>query len=225
MTTLHIIFVVLMIGIGILSFASPEVIRAVIDWMGVQITSWGNWNYLILFFVAMIESFPFVWVVVPGMNVMILVGGFFVHRDPGVFMLSALLAMLGACLWNALGYLMGRISGRKVLRKYGLWVGLGPKELTYLEKQVHKNGFWFIVGGKFHNMLRSFIPYLAAAQWLSGKRFWVANIIGSSIWAVSILLIGMFFVESYEVVLQYISYILIAVILGAFGVYWYRNRK
>jgi len=60
MTTLHIIFVVLMIGIGILSFASPEVIRAVIDWMGVQITSWGNWNYLILFFVAMIESFPFV---------------------------------------------------------------------------------------------------------------------------------------------------------------------
>jgi len=59
---------------------------------------------------------------------------------------------------------MGRISGRKVLRKYGLWVGLGPKELTYLEKQVHKNGFWFIVGGKFHNMLRSFIPYLAAAQ-------------------------------------------------------------
>jgi hypothetical protein len=60
MATLHIIFVILMIGIGILSFASPEAIRIAIDWMGVQITSWGTWNYLILFLVAMIESFPFV---------------------------------------------------------------------------------------------------------------------------------------------------------------------
>lgn len=118
MAVLHITFLILMIGIGILSFASPDTIRAVIDWMGVQITSWGNWNYLILFFVAMIESFPFVGVVVPGMNVMILVGGFFVHRDPQVFMLSALLAMLGACLGNALGYMMGRISGKEVLKKY-----------------------------------------------------------------------------------------------------------
>jgi len=60
MSVLHIIFLILMIGIGILSFVSPETIRIAIDWMGVQITSWGNWNYLILFFVAMIESFPFV---------------------------------------------------------------------------------------------------------------------------------------------------------------------
>lgn len=73
-TSLHIIFVILMLGIGILSFTSPETIRITIDWMGVQIQSWGNWNYLILFGVAMIESFPFIGVVVPGMNVMILVG-------------------------------------------------------------------------------------------------------------------------------------------------------
>ncbi len=70
---LHIIFLIVMIGIGILSFTSPEIIRAIIDWMGEQIRSWGNWNYLILFLVAMIESFPFIGVVVPGMNVMILV--------------------------------------------------------------------------------------------------------------------------------------------------------
>jgi hypothetical protein len=57
---LHVIFLIAMIGIGILSFTSPEIIRSLIDWMGEQIISWGNWNYLILFLVAMIESFPFV---------------------------------------------------------------------------------------------------------------------------------------------------------------------
>ena len=162
--TLHIIFLVLMLGIGILSFTSPEIIRTILDWMGEQIRSWGNWNYLILFLVAMIESFPFIGVVVPGMNVMILVGGFFVQRDMNVFLLSALIAMLGACIGNALGYMMGRMSGKELLQKYGLWIGLGPKELGFLERQVQKNGFWFIVGGKFHNLFRSFVPYLAAAQ-------------------------------------------------------------
>lgn len=143
---LHVVFLIVMIGIGILSFTSPDTIRAIIDWMGEQIRSWGNWNYLILFLVAMIESFPFIGVVVPGMNVMILVGGFFVQRDMNIFLLSALIAMLGACLGNALGYMMGRMSGKELLSKYGLWIGLGPKELAFLERQVHKNGFWFIVG-------------------------------------------------------------------------------
>ncbi|MEI6711654.1 MAG: hypothetical protein WCK88_05760 [bacterium] len=41
----------------------------------------------------------------------------------------------------------------------------------------------------------------------------------------SVLLIGMFFVESYEVVLQYISYILIAVIIVAVSVYMYKEKK
>ncbi|MFA6080191.1 MAG: DedA family protein [Candidatus Gracilibacteria bacterium] len=222
---LHVIFLIAMIGIGILSFTSPETIRTILDWMGEQIRSWGNWNYLILFLVAMIESFPFIGVVVPGMNVMILVGGFFVQRDMNIFLLSAVLAMLGACLGNALGYMMGRISGKELLQKYGLWIGLGPKELGFLERQVHKNGFWFIIGGKFHNLLRSFVPYLAASQGLSGRKFWVANIVGSSIWAVCILLIGIFFVESYEVVLQYLSYILIVVIVGVFAVYSYKQKK
>lgn len=159
------------------------------------------------------------------MNVMILVGGFFVQRDMNVFLLSALIAMLGACIGNALGYMMGRISGKELLQKYGLWIGLGPKELGFLERQVQKNGFWFIVGGKFHNLFRSFVPYLAAAQGLSGRNFWVANIFGSSLWAVCILLVGIFFVESYEVVLQYLSYVLIAVIVVAFGVYSYKNKQ
>jgi len=143
---LHIIFLIAMIGIGILSFTSPEMIRGMIDWMGDQIQSWGNWNYLFLFLVAMIESFPFIGVVIPGMNVMILVGGFFVQRDIEVFLLSAVIAMLGACIGNALGYMMGKMSGKELLNKYGTWIGLGQKELQFIEKQVQKNGFWFIVG-------------------------------------------------------------------------------
>jgi len=102
LSLLHIILVSLMVVIGLLSLFRPDLMRDGIDWMGVQIKSWGEWNYVILFIVAMSESFPFVGAVVPGMNMMILVGGFFVAKQWSIFPLAAIVAMLGACLGNAL---------------------------------------------------------------------------------------------------------------------------
>lgn len=48
---------------------------------------------------------------------------------------------------------------------------------------------------------------------MAGARFWLANIFGSSLWAVSILLIGVFAVENYETILQYLSYLFIAIVV------------
>jgi membrane-associated protein len=222
---LHIILIVLMVSVGLLSLFRPDIIRIGIDWMGIQIKSWGEWNYLILLFVAMAESFPFVGAVVPGMNIMILVGGFFVARQWDIFPLAALMAMIGACLGNALGYFMGKYGDPGILKKYGAVFGAGPRELSWLERQIHKNGFWFIVGGKFHNLLRSFIPYIAGSHQMSGARFWMANIFGSSLWAVCILLLGVFAVENYEVILQYLNYILLALVVIGVGVYVWKEKK
>jgi len=224
-TLLHILLVTAMVVIGLLSLFRPDIMRGVIDFMGIQIRSWWEWNYLILFLVAMAESFPFVWAVVPGMNLMILVGGFFVARQWDIFPLAALLAMSGACIGNALGYFMGRYGNPDTLKKYGAFFWAGPRELAWLEKQMNKNWFWFIVGGKFHNLLRSFIPYIAGSHRMSGGRFWIANIIGSSVWAVTILLVGVFAVENYEVILQYLNYILLVVIVGAVIFYYAKNKK
>lgn len=165
-----------MIVVGLLSLFRPDLMRDGIEWMGEQIKSWGNWNYAILLLVAMAESFPFVGVVLPGMNIMILVGGFFIAKQWFIFPLAALLAMIGACLGNALGYFMGRYGNPDTLKRYGAFFGAGPRELGWLEKQIHKNGFWFIVGGKFHNLLRSFIPYIAGSHHMSGRKFWLANL-------------------------------------------------
>ena len=198
--------------------------KGVIDWAGIQIKSWWQWNYLILLITAMAESFPFIGAVLPGMNIMILVGWFFVAKNWSIFPFAAVLAMAGACSGNALGYFMGLYDGEKTIKKYGAWFWAGEQELSWLEKQIHKNGFWFIVGGKFHNLLRSFIPYIAGAHHMSGRKFWAANIFGASLWAVSVLLIGIFAVESYETVLQYFGYVFLAIILIAVWIYMWKNR-
>lgn len=225
LTVIHIVSVILMVVIGLLSLFRPDIMRDVIEWMGIQIKSWWQWNYLILLVVAMGESFPFVGAVLPGMNIIILVGGFFVAKNWEIFPLAALLAMTGACIGNALGYFMGKYGNPDTLKKYGAFFWAGPRELWWLEKQIHKNGFWFIVWGKFHNLLRSFIPYIAGAHNMSGPRFWLANIFGSSLWAVLILLLWVFAVENYEVILQYLNYLLLGVVIVGIGVYFWKNKK
>lgn len=59
---------------------------------------------------------------------------------------------------------------------------------------------------------------------MAGARFWLANIFGSSLWAVSILLIGVFAVENYEVILQYLNYVLLGVVVIGVIIYMWRNK-
>lgn len=225
LTLIHIVLVGLMFGIGILSFFRPEIIKSGIEWMRLQIQFWGQWNYLILFITAMAESFPFVGAVLPGMNIMILVGGFFIAKNWDIFPLAASLAMVWACLGNSFGYFMGKYGNPETLKKYGSFFWAGPRELKWLEKQITKNGFWFIVWGKFHNLLRSFIPYIAGSHQMSGKKFWLANIFWSSIWAFSILLLGIFAVESYEIILRYFNYLLLVLIVSFMVIYFIKQTK
>jgi len=70
---LAIVFLLLTLSIIIISFARPEWIKVAIDWIGELIQTLGNWNYLIAFLSACIESLPIIGTAVPGMNIMILV--------------------------------------------------------------------------------------------------------------------------------------------------------
>ncbi len=97
-------------------------------------------------------------------------------------------------LGNYLGYWIGKWYGIEIIEKYGDYFGLGRTETKILHKQLEKNGFWYIVLGKFHNFTRAFIPFIAGSSGMSEKKFWIYNMIGSIIWAFSINLLGIFFI-------------------------------
>jgi membrane protein DedA with SNARE-associated domain len=46
---------------------------------------------------------------------------------------------------NYLGYWIGKWYGHEIIVKYGDYFGLGKTETKILEKQIEKNGFWYIV--------------------------------------------------------------------------------
>jgi hypothetical protein len=70
---LAIFFTIATLALVIISFVKPEWIKDGIRWIGELIQTLGNWNYLIAFASACIESLPIIGTAVPGMNVMILV--------------------------------------------------------------------------------------------------------------------------------------------------------
>ncbi len=80
-------------------------------------------------------------------------------------------------LGNFIGFWIGKWYGHEIIEKYGDYIGLGKTEQKILEKQIAKNGFWYIVLGKFHNFTRAFIPFIAGASQMDSKKFWIYNMI------------------------------------------------
>lgn len=105
-------------AIVLISFLRKDWIFAAIDWIGRLVETLGDWNYLIAFASACIESLPIIGTAVPGMNVMILVGGFWGKEH---LALTIIAASVGAMLGNYIGYWIGRKIGTELIEKYGDW--------------------------------------------------------------------------------------------------------
>ena len=131
-----IFFTILSLIIVVISLAKPDWIKAGIEWIGELITTLGNWNYLIALSSACIESLPIIGTAVPGMNVMILVGGFWGKTH---IIGTITLAALGAMLGNYLGYWIGKWYGHEIIERYGDYFGLGQTEQRILSKQIEQN--------------------------------------------------------------------------------------
>ena len=214
-------FGILAVSIMLISLFRPSWMEIGINWIGELIRTIGYWNYLIAFASACIESLPFIGTAVPGMNIMILIGGFWGKTH---FTLTIIFAILGAMLGNYIGFWIGKWYGKDLIEKYGDWFGIGRTEAKILERQIQKNGFWYVVLGKFHNLTRAFIPFIAGGSGMEEKNFWLYNMIGSIIWAASINLLGIFFIDNYKSILENLGTIMLVFFLG-FALYMYIYKR
>lgn len=203
------------------SIFKPEWITLFIKWMEWIINTLGYWNYLVAFLSAGIEAVPIAGTMIPGQNILMLVGGFF-----GKTYLVQIIAI--AIVWSIAGdifsYVVGRYYWERFLQKYGTWFGVGTTEVSYLKKGIHRRWFWAVMGSKFHGMARAFIPFLAWSMRMSQRTFLRSNIIASVIWTTAMVILWVVFVQYYEIVVQYIRYIVIGlIILWFLYVYFFKR--
>lgn len=221
---LIIIFTLISFTLLFISLFRPEWLKIAIEWIGNHIQNLENWNYLIAFLSACIESLPIIGTLVPGMNIMVLVGGFWGKTAIFHLILTIIFASLGAMIGNFAGFWLGKKYGKHIIENYGDWIGIGKTEQKMLENQIQKNGFWYIVLGKFHGTLRAFIPFIAGTGNMSNGKFWLYNSIGSIIWATIINLIGVFFIQNYETILDNMGKITTAILVVVL-IYFFLFKK
>ena len=221
---LNILFVILTIVLLFISIFKKEWFEMFIEWLKIVIQWLWFLNYLIVFFSSFIEAFPVLGVVVPGQNILMIVWGFFGNLSKYNLVNVGILASTWAIFWNYIWYLLWKIYWDSFFEKYWnrFWIGL--TEVKYLKKWIDKWWAWGISFWKFHPLTRAFLPFIAWSMGMKSKSFMIYNIIGSIIWSITMVVLGMIFVEYYKIILEYIWYIFLVIFI-CFWIYVYKYKK
>jgi len=210
--------------LSILALVKPEWIKEAIEWLKIAINSLGYWNYIIVFLMWLVESFPLLWVVVPGQNILLIVWGFFAEISKQNLYYVIILASVGAIISNYIWFFLGKKYWDSFFEKYWVWMGVWKTEVKYLKKWVKKWWPVWIIFWKFHNFTRAFVPFIAGSMGMSNKVFWISNIIGSIIRAATIVILGVVFAKYYEILVDYFGYIMTWIFI-IIAVYIYLFKK
>jgi membrane protein DedA with SNARE-associated domain len=65
-----------------------------------------------------------------------------------------------------------------------------------------------MIFGTFHNITRAFVPFIAGSMKMDKRKFALYNFIGSLLWAVVVIVVGVMFGHYYEVILKKLPWIL-----------------
>jgi membrane protein DedA with SNARE-associated domain len=141
------------------------------------VATYGYWAVLL---VVAIESMG---VPLPG-ETMLLAASVYAgatHRLEVALVIGA--AAAGAILGDNLGYLLGRLGGSRLLRRYGRYVRLDERRLRLGQYLFQRHGGTVVFFGRFVAVLRAWAAFLAGTHRMSWRRFLAFNAAGGMVWA------------------------------------------
>lgn len=168
------------------------------------ITRLGQWDYLVIFIGAALESAAFLGLVVPGES-LVLVAGFFANQHVLDLDVTMLVATVGAIVGDNIGYRLGSRLGRAWLLRYGRHLGLRERHVERAETFFARYGGRAVFLGRFIGFARALVPFVAGASHMRYRQFLVYNAVGAALWAVAFTLLGYFLGASWAVAEQWIG--------------------
>ena len=139
-----------------------------------------NYGYVIVFLAISIESMgvPF-----PGETMLLIASAY--SANSGALSIFGVIASAagGAICGDSMGYWIGREGGRKLIRKYGRFVGLTDERYQKAQDYLKRHGGKAVFFGRFVSIARTWISVLVGAHHLNYPQFLVYNILGGIVWA------------------------------------------
>jgi membrane protein DedA with SNARE-associated domain len=180
-------------------------------------------GYPILFAVVMAESGG---IPVPGETALIAAG---VLASKGKLQIELVIAVaaLAAIVGDNIGYLIGRRGGRWLLERPGPYHRHRLQVLDMGEPFFERHGPKAVFFGRFVLGLRTWASWLAGANHMRWRTFFLWNALGGIVWATGVGLLAYFLGRSVVgLVEKFGLYGLAGVLLVAVGVFvWHRRRR
>lgn len=181
--------------------------------------------YMIIGLLAFGEAAAFVGLFLPG-EVAVLLGGVLASTGRVSLPVMLAVAIVAAIAGDSAGYEIGRVFGRRLLRRPAFERRLGDKvdrATTYLAEK----GGRAIFLGRWTSVLRALVPGLAGMVKMPYRQFLLFNVLGGIAWGSTFVLAGYLAGESWrrvEAVAGQASLILLALIAVAFVLRWATRR-
>jgi len=158
--------------------------------LGVWVSQYGAWVYLVLFLIVFGETGFVVLPFLPGDSLLFIAGAFGAsgHIDP---VLLGVLLVVAAVTGNTVNYMVGRYVGPRVFSMNVRFLDRSALMKTHAFYERH--GGKTIVMSRFLPVVRTFAPFVAGVAEMSIARVQFFNIAGALLWVGSLVTLGYFF--------------------------------
>ena len=92
-------------------------------------------------------------------------------------------ASIAAIIGDNIGYLLGRVGGYRLMRRYGHYVRVDEAKMKVGRYLFDRHGGKVVFFGRFVSVLRTYAAFLAGTNRMRWSRFLVYNAAGGILWA------------------------------------------
>ena len=160
------------------------------------VAQYGVWVYALLFAIIFAETGLVVTPILPGDSLLFACGALAARGAMDLWVLLPLL-FAAAVLGDAVNYSAGRYFGPKIFQAHdrrGFWHKvLNREHLNQAHAFFEKYGGMAIVSGRFVPIVRTFVPFVAGAGYMTYTTFSVYNVTGAAIWVGICVMAGYLF--------------------------------
>ncbi|MCW8931237.1 MAG: DedA family protein [Gammaproteobacteria bacterium] len=157
---------------------------------------------LIVFLIAFLETLFLVGFFFPGSVALIAIGGLIATGYLDLWT-TLFWAFAGAVVGDNLSFWIG-VYFQEPLKKTK-WHNNHQEAFTKGEEFFHKYGIYSVALGRFIGPIRAVIPAIAGSLGMSGRTFFIVNVVSALIWAPVYILPGLFVGDFYNYIKQYIQ--------------------
>lgn len=151
--------------------------------------------YAVVFLIVFGESGVFFLFFLPGDSLLFALGILATRGEVNLWILIPLL-VVAAIAGNFLGYWLGQVTGRGMLRRLPK---VKPEHLERAKRFYDRHGILAVFFARFVPVLRTIVPYFAGVAAMRRQTFRIWSIVGGVFWISIVTLTGYFFGKEFNI--------------------------